>query len=359
MANDPGEANKYTTMAVQLVTAMKNIFLKKSDKVTSWSATTSNDKVPSEKLVKDSLDAKANANSIPSKISDLTDDSSFIDATELSSELSGYIAKSNTNGLVKNDGTIDTSTYLTTHQNISGKEDKINKVTAWSSTPTNDHYPSEALVKNSLDAKANTTSIPTKVSQLTNDSGFLTEHQSLDSKTVTVEKITTQSGYSASYAIKQNGSQVGATINIPKDLLVQDAGMSEVSTANTPVNGYEVGDKYLWFKINADGENTNNKYIYVLVSDLIDTYNADNVTIELGNNNTFKVKDGSIGATQLSSAVNTSLGYANAWNSSPAKNITAADISQWNSAGNSNLSITDVDAEIEAYLSAITTELNK
>lgn len=40
-------------------------------------------------------------------------------------DLSNYIQKSNTVGLVKNDGTIDTNTYLTQHQDISGKQDVI------------------------------------------------------------------------------------------------------------------------------------------------------------------------------------------------------------------------------------------
>ena len=42
-------------------------------------------------------------------------------------------------------------TALQEHQNISGKEDNSNKVTSWSTTTTNDHYPSEKLVKDSLD----------------------------------------------------------------------------------------------------------------------------------------------------------------------------------------------------------------
>jgi len=57
--------------------------------------------------------------SIPSKISDLTNDSDFIE-------------KSSTSGLVKNDGTIDTNTYLTQHQDISGKvntSDVVNNLT--------------------------------------------------------------------------------------------------------------------------------------------------------------------------------------------------------------------------------------
>lgn len=354
------ETTKYMTIASNLVTALKNIFIKKSDKVSTWSSTTTHDKVPSEKLVKDSLDAKANASSIPTKISDLNDDSTFIDANELSSELSGYIEKSNTSGLVKNDGTIDTNTYLTTHQNISGKEDKSNKVTSWSANLTNDHYPSELLTKNSLDAKANITDIPTKVSELTNDAGYLTTHQSLDSKNVTVQKVATVSGYAASYAIMQNGAQVGATINIPKDFLVEGAGMSEVSTADEPVSGYKVGDKYLWFRVNTRDSSEADEYIYVLVSDLIDVYHADNVTLELDTTtNTFKVKDGSIGTTQLSSGVNTTLGYADAWNNSPAKSITSADITKWNSAGTSNLTLSQVDSEIESYLQAVINELNK
>jgi len=76
---------------------------------------------------------------IPTKISDLTDDSDFIEKSDTTGlvkndgtidttqyisqhqDLSNYIQKNNTAGLIKNDGTIDTSTYLTEHQDISGK----------------------------------------------------------------------------------------------------------------------------------------------------------------------------------------------------------------------------------------------
>lgn len=65
-----------------------------ADIVTSWSSTTSDTNVPSEKLTKNSLDDK--------------------------------ISKSSTVGLVKNDGSIDTSTYLTTHQSLSNYIEKNN-----------------------------------------------------------------------------------------------------------------------------------------------------------------------------------------------------------------------------------------
>ncbi len=39
--------------------------------------------------------------------------------------MSNYVQKSQTAGLLKNDGSVDTNTYLTQHQDISGKQDKI------------------------------------------------------------------------------------------------------------------------------------------------------------------------------------------------------------------------------------------
>ena len=65
---------------VNLKVRLDNIFQYVNDKVTSWSQTPSNDKYPSEKLVKDSLDEK--------------------------------ISKSNISGLIKNDGTVDTNIYI-------------------------------------------------------------------------------------------------------------------------------------------------------------------------------------------------------------------------------------------------------
>lgn len=110
-----------------------------------------------------------------------------------SSALSNYVQKSNTSGLIKNDGTIDTSTYLTQMKigSTSGLPVKTGtngvlttgsfgssagtfaegnhthsnyvsatKVTSWSSTVSDSNVPSEKLVKDS---------IPTKTSDLQND----------------------------------------------------------------------------------------------------------------------------------------------------------------------------------------------
>ena len=74
--------------------------------------------------IRTSLEGKADTSDIPSKTSDLVNDSGFLTSHQ---SLSDYIQKSQTNGLIKNDGTIDTNTYLTSHQDITGKEDKTNK----------------------------------------------------------------------------------------------------------------------------------------------------------------------------------------------------------------------------------------
>ena len=128
--------------------------------VTSWSGTLSDSKVPSEKLVKNSLptiqtswggtlsDSKVPSeklvkNSLPTKLSDLTNDSDFIET-------------SSTAGLIKNDGTIMTggtgsSNYAVgnhTHSSyVSGT-----KVTSWSSTVSDSNIPSEKLVSDTFDA---------------------------------------------------------------------------------------------------------------------------------------------------------------------------------------------------------------
>ena len=97
---------------------------------TSWGSTTSDSKVPSEKLTKDTLDTK--------------------------------IAKSSTTGLVKNDGSIMTSgtgstNYAAGNHSHSGYV-SATKVTSWSGTVSDSNVPSEKLVKNSLDDKVSKSS---------------------------------------------------------------------------------------------------------------------------------------------------------------------------------------------------------
>ena len=130
---------------------------------TSWGNPLSDSKVPSEKLAKDTLDgkadishfhtignitdlgailnAKADIEDIPVNISDLNNDSDFIE-------------KSSTVGLIRNDGTIDTTNYL-------------------SSLPSHNHddrYYTEAEVDSALNSKQNTLISGTNIKTINNTS---------------------------------------------------------------------------------------------------------------------------------------------------------------------------------------------
>ena len=172
---------------------------------------------------------------------------------------------------------------------------------------------------------------------------------------VTVEQQSTaETGYLTTYVVKQNGTQVGSKINIPKDYLVKSATVETCDTANSPVSGYNVGDKYLDFIVNTKDNSGTDEHLYILVNDLVDNYTADNSTLQLSNNQ-FSVKTGGVTKNHLAAAVQTSLGYADSWNSSVAKGITQRTINTWNA--KSDLAVADVDSEIEDYLDAITAAL--
>lgn len=111
-----------------------------ADVVTSWESTLSDTKVPSEKLTKNSIDAKQDALVSGTNIKTVNNESllgsgnitiqggggadivtsweSTLSDTKVPSEkltketIDTKISKSNTSGLVKNDGTIDTTTYI-------------------------------------------------------------------------------------------------------------------------------------------------------------------------------------------------------------------------------------------------------
>lgn len=100
----------------------------------------------------------------------------------------------------------------------------------------------------------------------------------------TVAKLATpESGYASTYQLQKNGTAVGANINIPKDYLVKSATLNTCSTADTPVSGYVVGDKYIDFVINTAASDGNVTHLYLLVSDLVDAYTAGN-GITISNN---------------------------------------------------------------------------
>lgn len=173
------------------------------DIVTAWEQTLSDEKIPSEKLTKTTIDTKVDkvtgkglsTNDFTTTLKNKLDgiEAEANKYTHPSSkqcnyapDLSNYVQKSSTTGLIKNDGTIDTSAYITSSalsnyvqkSQTSGllKNDgtvmtsgtgstnysagnhthsgyvSATKVTSWSSTVSDSNVPSEKLVKDSLDA---------------------------------------------------------------------------------------------------------------------------------------------------------------------------------------------------------------
>lgn len=212
-------------------------------------------------------------------------------------------------------------------------------------------------IKEVLDTKANSADLATVAT--TGDYDDLINTPTIEDfgGVVTVEKQqSADAGFISTYVVKQNNVQVGSKINIPKDFLVKSATVEVVETANSPVSGYEVGDTYIDFVVNTRDNDETSEHLYLLVNDLIDTYQADETTITLTNNE-FAIKNGGITSTQLASAINTSLGYADEWHSSPAHGITSSDITNWNN--KSELDTSDVEEVVEDYLTALTLALGQ
>lgn len=215
-------------------------------------------------------------------------------------------------------------------------------------------YPTVRAVKTQLALKVSTSDIVNNLTSSTVTNKPLSAKQGYELKqyidqqvgsattagAVTVTKQSTaDTGYAATYVVKQNNAQVGVKINIPKDFLVKSASLETCSTANSPVNGYKVGDKYLDFVINAKDNSATAEHLYILVSDLIDTYTADDSTLQLSSSNVFSIKNNGVNTTQIKDGAVT------------AGKIATAVKNTW-------LTTTDVENEISAFASALANAIN-
>ena len=125
-----------------------------------------------------SLDGYAKTSEIPSKVSELENDSNY-----LSSIPEEYIT----------DTELESKGYLTEHQDISGKVDKVEGKSLISDAEiarlaTVDNY-DDTNIKAEIAKKADTTAIPSKVSELTNDSNYQTAEQVNNTVTTEIAKI--------------------------------------------------------------------------------------------------------------------------------------------------------------------------
>ena len=328
-----------------LVTALINKFEEKSNKVTSWSNTVSNTNYPSEKLVKDSLDAKQNSSAKVTSFSATPSDENYPSERLVKTELDL-------------------------------KENADNKISAWGNDPTDTQYPSAKLVKDALNTKLENADLPTKTSDLTNDGDgenpFLVAHQSLDGTVVTLEKQTTaEEGYASTYVIKQGGNALSPKINIPKDQFVQSASLVTVgSTPNDLETSYSLvtGDKYIKLVVNTENSESGATTLAIPVSELVDVYDADNVTIQVTNGQ-FSIKTGGVTSTELAdSAVTTAKIDTGAVTTGKIANtaITTDKITNYavtadkiaTEVSSTWLDTNDVDSEIEDYIDTLIAALN-
>ena len=146
-------------------------------------------------------------------------------------------------------------------------------------------------------------------------------------KSVTLTKdAVAQEGFAASYTFAVNGTDLATKINIPKDYLVKSGEVKTVTTADSPVTGYKVGDKYLDFVVNAKDDSATDSHIYINVKDLIDIYLAGN-GINIAADNTISVVVDANNANGLSVGANgLALGLAT---DSNAGAMSAADHAQF------------------------------
>lgn len=104
---------------------------------------------------------------------------------------------------------------------------------------------------------------------------------------------TATEGYIASYNLTKDGVATGTTIDIPKDYLVKSAEIKEVAVADTPVQGYVVGDKYIDFTVNTVDGSGNESHLYLLITDLAKAYTAGaGVVISASNEVSIVTQDG-------------------------------------------------------------------
>ena len=367
-----------------LIRTLKDYFEAKGNKATDLSGTFSDDtEYPSAKATKtyvsSAISGKADVSDVPTKTSDLTNDSGFLTShNPVDATLSETSENAVQNKVVKAalDNKQDASTafsgdyddlsnkptnvseftndagYLTAHQDISGKADTVHTHTVSSITD----FPTLATVatSGSYDDLDDTPTLATVATSGSYNDLSNTPDLSDFGGIISIEKQTTaETGYAHTYVISQGGTALSTKINIPKDYLVKSATLETAAAADlsTLGAGFSAGDKYIDFVVNTvDNADDESSHIYINLKDLVDTYEADESTLTLSNNE-FSVKTNGITTTELATSIVTSLGYADAYHSSPAASITSTDVSNWNA--KSNLTVSDVDSEIDLLLDSL------
>ena len=182
-----------------------------------------------------------------------------------------------------------TGTYKWEQKNVQPQVDPTNIID--DTTTANDKTWSSNKINDELDTKVNINQGIENEGKIlkVNEDGDL---ELYDGSDYTITKQTTaEEGFIATYQLFHGDTAVGDKINIPKDFLVKKVELKTCTVKDTPVIGYNIGDKYIDFTINTVDEDETAQHLYLLVKDLVDVYTAG-AGINISDSNAVSVKLG-------------------------------------------------------------------
>lgn len=220
------------------------------------------------------LDGYAKTTDIPTKTSQLTNNSGFITANDVPvKSVDGSIGAVVTNAVKTTSQSLTDTQKAQARTNIgAGTSSFDGDYESLSNKPT---IPTQTSQLENNSGFITSVDVPTKVSQLDNDTGFITSN---DVPEYSVVKAADTTDYAAVYYLTKNGVNTGVAINIPKDLFVESG---EIVTNPT---GQPAG-KYLKLVLQNQTEP-----IYINVADLVDAYTSGlGITISINNEISLKI----------------------------------------------------------------------
>lgn len=220
------------------------------------------------------LDGYAKTTDIPTKTSQLTNNSGFITAND--------VPVKSVDGST---GTVVTNAVKTISQSLTNEQKAQARTNIGAGTSSFDGdynsldnkptIPTQTSQLENNSGFITSADVPTKVSQLDNDTGFITPN---DVPEYSVVKATDTTDYAAIYYLTKNGVNTGVAINIPKDLFVE-SGEIVTNPAGQPAG------KYLKLVLQNQTEP-----VYINVADLVDAYTSGlGITISINNEISLKI----------------------------------------------------------------------
>lgn len=204
---------------------------------------------------------------VPTTTNDLTNNSGFLTADDLTDDFNAKADKANT----YTKGEVDAA--------VKGEADRAKLVEQGLRTDVDSKLASLTAGNASIKITGTNTApiISTGISASADNALILAEDGLKVVVPVAAEyslkKDANPSGdaYVATYRLTKDGVNVGEAINIPKDFVIKSASLNTSTGDNLPQEGFKAGDKYIDFVVNtADG--TGETHIYLNVHDLVDVY---------------------------------------------------------------------------------------